>query len=48
MSLQPSKQAVLQAYRSLLRTQKQVFDSKTSVLIIKHGLKNIFFLSFSS
>ncbi|CEG62965.1 hypothetical protein RMATCC62417_00188 [Rhizopus microsporus] len=27
MSLQPSKQAVLQAYRSLLRTQKQVFDT---------------------
>ncbi|KAG1050474.1 hypothetical protein G6F43_007262 [Rhizopus delemar] len=27
MSIQPSKQAVLHAYRSLLKTQKQVFAS---------------------
>ncbi|KAI7905075.1 uncharacterized protein BX663DRAFT_529949 [Cokeromyces recurvatus] len=27
MSMAPSKQAVIQAYRSLLRTQRQVFDT---------------------
>lgn len=38
MSIQPSKQAVLHAYRSLLKTQKQVFASK---ILRKRILKKI-------
>lgn len=38
-AISPSKQAAIQAYRSLLKTQKKVFDSKWIDLIYVYKKK---------